>query len=464
MINDTIAAISTAVGVGAIGIVRLSGPAAPQIMKTIFKPAGRRKQLASHKLTYGQIIDPADQSVVDESMAVYLRAPRTYTREEMVEFHCHGGPLPLQRTLELVLNQGARLAEPGEMTLRAFLNGRIDLAQAESVMDVIGANTEAGLRLALDQLGGRLSTAVRCVRTQLLQTLAYLTALVDFAEEDIPSEDVIGPLQHATAEVERLIESADAGIIYRQGVRVALVGRPNVGKSSLLNALLGQNRAIVTPIPGTTRDTLEETLNVRGVPVVLVDTAGITETSDIVEQIGIERSRAAIARADLPILVLDWSQPLDDADRLIASIIAERSRNKQAKHHTAIIVLNKRDQPPAFEQSKAQQLLPQALVVTTSALEQGGLDELEAAIHSSVMAGYTVLSDQPLVTNPRHRDALQRAAEYLRSALAAQIAGYPADLVGIDVTAAANALGEITGETVGEDLLHVIFSRFCIGK
>ena len=460
MINDTIAAISTALGVGAIGIVRLSGPAAPDIMKTIFKPAGRRKQMESHKLTYGQIIDPADRSVVDESMAVYLRAPRTYTREEMVEFHCHGGPLPLQRTLELVLNQGARLAEPGEMTLRAFLNGRIDLAQAESVMDVIGANTEAGLRLALDQLGGRLSTAVRRVRTQLLQTLAYLTALVDFAEEDIPPEDVTSPLQQAIAEVERLIESADAGIIYRQGVRVALVGRPNVGKSSLLNALLGQNRAIVTPIPGTTRDTLEETLNVRGVPVVLVDTAGITETSDIVEQIGIERSRAAIARADLPILVLDWSQPLGDADRMIAAIIA----NTQTKHHTVIIVLNKRDQAPAFEQSEAQQLLPQALVVTTSALEQGGLDELENGIHASVMAGHTVLSDQPLVTNPRHRDALQRAAEYLRSALAAQTAGYPADLVGIDVTAAANALGEITGETVGEDLLHVIFSRVCIGK
>ena len=312
MYQDTIAAISTPIGEGGIGIVRLSGPDARKITQKLFP-----KRLANRRLVYGQIIDPANGESIDEVLVAYMAAPNTYTREDVVEINCHGGPIPLQRVLELVLREGARVANPGEFTLRAFLNGRIDLAQAEAVMDVIQARTAASLRVAMAGVGGRLSAEIKVLREEILGVLAYLTARIDFPEDDVEEQDISAPLAECQSGVGRLIENADAGIIYRQGIRTAIVGRPNVGKSSLLNRLLRDNRAIVTAVPGTTRDTLEEVVNLKGVPFVLVDTAGIRQSEDIVEQLGVERSRRAIEQADLVVMVFDGSEELSEYDRTI---------------------------------------------------------------------------------------------------------------------------------------------------
>jgi len=451
-LDDTIAAISTPLGEGGIGIVRLSGPDSLAILHKVFvRPASRASPLPPRFLHYGHIVDPESNQVLDEVLAVSLPAPRTYTRQDMAEIHAHGGIVPLQRILQLVLRCGARLAQPGEMTLRAFLNGRIDLAQAEAVLDVVRAKTEASLRVALNQLGGQLSQQVRAARAALIQVLAYLTATIDFAEDDIPPQDIGPSLDEVGARLERLLASAEQGLIYRQGVRAAIVGRPNVGKSSLLNALLRANRAIVTPIPGTTRDTLEETVNLRGIPLVLVDTAGIASTADMIERLGIERSRAALAGADLVLFVVDASEPLTPADGEIASLVGARP---------AIVVLNKSD----LRRVDAEGVLPAAPRVALSALTGMGLSDLETAIADLVLAGRVLASDEPVLSNPRHRDVLQRARDHLRTAQDAHTHGLAADLITIDLTAAVNALGEITGETATEDLLEAIFSNFCVGK
>ncbi len=447
-LDDTIAAISTPVGEGGIGIVRLSGPEALGILRGFFAPP-----LAPRCLTYGHVVDAASGQVVDEVLVAHMPAPHTYTRQDVVEINCHGGLAPLRRVLELCLRGGARLAEPGEFTLRAFLNGRIDLAQAEAVLDVVQARTEAGLRLAIDQLGGRLSEEIRRARAGLVDVLAWLEAAIDFAADEIPERDVGPDLQAAGEALERLLAGAERGMIYRHGLRTAIVGRPNVGKSSLLNALLRASRAIVTPIPGTTRDTLEETLNLRGVPLLLVDTAGIRAVSDdLVEQMGIERSRAALAAADLALLIVDGSEPLTSADEDIAALVGDK---------TALVVVNKCDLPLATE---ARQLLPQRPHLCVSALTGQGLEALEEAIVETIFAGQVVASDAVLVSSLRHKQAIQRALEHVAAAQVTLAQGLPADLVSIDVTAAVNALGEITGETVHEDMLEAIFSRFCIGK
>ncbi len=457
MLDDTIAAISTPLGEGGVGIVRLSGPQALPIARGLFR---RRRDngsapLRSHRLYYGHIVDPVAGDVVDEVLVAYMRAPHTYTREDVVEINCHGGPLPLQRVLELTLRAGARLARPGELTLRAFLNGRLDLAQAESVVDVVRARTDAGLRLAVAQLEGKLSSAIHALRREVLDVLAYLTATIDFAEDDVPEQDVGGPLERIIAHVDEVLAGADAGIIYRQGLQVAIVGRPNVGKSSLLNALLRENRAIVTPVPGTTRDTLAETLNLRGIPVVLVDTAGIRESADLVEQLGVERSRRAIARADLVLFVVDVSEPLTASDREIAALVADRP---------AVLVANKSDLPPQTDEAALAGLLPGRPVVRTVASSGEGVAALEAAVAGLVLAGRAAASVEPLVSNPRHKEALWRAREHLLAARESWLGGLPADFATIDLRAAAAALGEITGESVTEDLLETIFSHFCIGK
>ena len=382
-----------------------------------------------------------------------MKAPRTYTRQDVAEINCHGGVVPLRRILELCLRQGARLASPGEFTLRAFINGRIDLAQAEAVLDIVRAKTEAGLRVAVGQLEGRLSDQVRALRRQLVDVLAYLEAIIDFEDDEIPEQDIAPDLEGARRQLEKLLAHADRGMIYRQGIRAAIVGKPNVGKSSLLNALLRTSRAIVTPIPGTTRDTLEETLNLQGIPLVLVDTAGIVaETEDVIEQLGIERSQRALAQADLALLVVDGSEPLTEADRRIAALAAGK---------TAILVVNKIDLPRT---GGSLGLLPEATRVEVSALTGEGLEELEEAIVEVVFSGQVLASDEPLVSSPRHKDILQRALDHVASAQGAHTRGMPADFVAIDLTSAANALGEITGETITEDLLEVIFSEFCVGK
>lgn len=455
-LDDTIAAIATSIGHSGVGIVKLSGPEAYAIARRLFCSATGKKDFQPYRMHYGQIIDPDSGGVVDEAMLVYMPKPRSYTRQDVIEIQAHGGLIPLRRILQLTLNLGARPAEAGEMTLRAFLNGRLDLAQAEAVLDVIEAKTEAALRVAAEQLGGALSQQVRQVRRELLDTLAFLEASIDFVEDDIPLQEVIGPLQQVTTQLTRLLKSADQGQIYRQGVRAAIVGRPNVGKSSLLNALLRGDRAIVTSIPGTTRDTLEETANIGGIPLVLVDTAGIrSETSDEVERIGIERSRAALERSDLALMVLDASQRLEPGDWEIGDLVGAKP---------ALLIINKTDLSSAHTFEPASDFLPSAPQVRISALSGQGIEALEEAIITLVTGGGVTLADTPLVSNPRHKALLQHALTHTQAAVEAQAAGLSPDLVSIDVRAAVDALGEITGETATEDLLDTIFSKFCIGK
>jgi tRNA modification GTPase len=455
-LDDTIAAISTPIGEGGIGIVRMTGPDAANILQRLFVFGSRKDapRLEPRTLHYGHIVDPSSAEVVDEVLAAYMPGPRTYTRQDVVEINGHGGIVALRRILSLCLRQGARPAEAGEFTARAFLNGRLDLAQAEAVVDIVRARTEVSLQAAVGQLAGRLSDQVRAVRNELVSALAYLEASIDFEEDEIPERDIGPLLEQAMASVSHLLADADRGIIYRQGIRAAIVGRPNVGKSSLLNRLLRTSRAIVTDIPGTTRDTLEETLNLQGLPVVLVDTAGITEkTADLIERLGIERSRAALAQADLALLVIDAGLPLDDGDRELAALVQGKP---------AIVVLNKIDlleTPPG-----GRSTILDAPCVAVSALTGQGMETLEETIVETVFSGKVTVSEAPMVTSPRHREALNRALDHVSAAHAAHQSGQWVDLVAIDLAAAVNALGEITGQTASEDLVDTIFSNFCIGK
>lgn len=454
-LDDTIAAISTPLGQGGIGIVRMSGPDALRIALRLFRPSRGKADAPwpAFRLRHGFILDPATGTRVDEVLAAYMPAPRTYTRQDIVEINGHGGIVALRRILELTLREGARLAEPGEFTLRAFVNGRIDLAQAEAVLDIVNAQTDAALRLAVGQLEGQLSAGVRRIRERLLAALAYLEATIDFVEDEIPPQDVGPSLQEAADALRTLLRGADQGIVYRQGIRTAIVGRPNVGKSSLLNALLRADRAIVTPIPGTTRDTLEETLNLRGVPFVLVDTAGITgATPDPVEQLGMERSRRAVRQADLVLLVVDGSEPLRAEDDAIAQLTQGRA---------TIVVVNKRDLPAV---ANLGAFLPGARRVHISALTGDGLEDLRAAMLESALGGEVMASNGILVSSVRHKEALTRALHYLEHAEATLRQGLPADFATIDLRASLDALGEITGQTVTPDLVDSIFANFCIGK
>ena len=453
-LDDTIAAISTPIGQGGIGIVRLSGPDAVEIANRLFVPAKRDSwtNIEPFRLYYGHIVDPSDKHIVDEVLLSYMRAPRSYTRQDVIEINAHGGVVPLQEILRLCLESGARMAREGEFTLRAFVNGRIDLAQAEAVLDVIQAKTDAALQVAIGQLSGHLSREVGEMRQQLLSALAYLEASIDFPEEDIPVQDVSHELSQVGEQLKALLASADRGIIYRQGVRAAIVGRPNVGKSSLLNALLRVERAIVTPIPGTTRDTLEETINLQGIPVVLVDTAGIETTEDPIERLGIERSRRSIQGADLVLMVVDISSPLTAEDTAVAALIEDKP---------AIMVLNKIDLGLAAD---FDGLLPQAPRVRVSALTGHGIPALEETLLDVLLSGQVIAGEPPISGNSRHRALLQIASDYIHDALTAIRSELPAECVAIDIREAIDALGEITGETANQDLLETIFGRFCIGK
>jgi tRNA modification GTPase len=471
--DDLIAAIATAAGEAAIGIVRLSGAGAGDLAGRLVRayrhgPPLGRAGLPSHRLRHGYLVDPDGDHLVDEVMVSRMAPPRSYTREEVVEIHTHGGVVATRAALGLVLRQGARLAEPGEFTLRAFLNGRLDLSQAEAVAQVITARTPAALALALDTVDGHLRRDLAPARAALLSALAWLEASIDFPEDEVPTAAPAGDLAIAEDALIGLLARAGAGALYRDGVTVVLAGRPNVGKSSLMNALLRYERAIVTPVAGTTRDTLAETLTIAGMPITLTDTAGLTDTDDVVERLGVSRSRQALALAGLVVVVLDGSTPLAAADRAAVAEIASGREppldGAPSATLPAIVAVNKADLPAVLTDDDVRALLGPVAIVRTSATTGGGLPELEAALATTLLAGQVRAQADLALLSLRQEVTLGRARDHVRAARTALDQQRPLDIVAIDTRAALDCLGEITGESVTDSLLQEIFSRFCIGK
>lgn len=456
--GDTIAAIATPWGEGGIAIVRLSGPQAIEIAEKIFK--GKRKSLRSmstYTMAYGYIVDPSTGEEVDEVIVSLMRAPYSYTKEDVVEINCHGGTLVASRVLELVLAAGARLAEPGEFTRRAFLNGRIDLTQAEAVLEIVRAKSEEAIRIANRKLKGEFGKRLSSLRGKLLNLLSWVEASLDFPEEDLPlisSEDIERGIKEVLTAIDKIISSARAGFIYREGVRVVICGKPNVGKSSLLNALLQEARAIVTSIPGTTRDLIEEVLNIKGVPIRLVDTAGIRRAKDEVEMEGVSRSLSQIENADLILLVLDASLPLEEED---ISVIG------RVKGKRVIVVYNKKDLPQRINPEEVKRFFPSSKEVWISALYEDGIDELKEEILKEIQSGMD-LSGEVWMTSLRNIELLEKVRFSLRDSLDSLRKGLPYDIVSIGVQEALRSIGAITGEEWTEELLDIIFSQFCIGK
>lgn len=453
--GDTIAAISTPSGEGAIGIVRLSGSGSLGIADKVFRPnaAGSPSGFRSFTVHYGHIVDGTAR-VVDEALLTVMRAPKSYTKEDMAEINCHGGIVPLRKTLELVLAGGARLAEPGEFTKRAFLNGRIDLTQAEAVLDVIRSKTDESLAIALGQLDGRLSSILKGIREELASVSAGVEASIDFPEEDteiISEADTKGRLEAVKAQLEGLLETADKGIIMREGISCVICGKPNVGKSSLLNALLRKERAIVTHVPGTTRDTIEEYANIGGIPFRLVDTAGITATEDIVEREGVLRSREHIERSGLILLMFDGNLPLSDEDMVLLEDTKARAR---------IIVINKTDLPRKMDTSG----FPGRGVIEISAKAGNGLDRLREAMAGAVFSGKAKAGEPVAVTNLRQKEAARSALSSVEAAISAVDGKLPPELIAVEVNESLGHIADIVGETVNEEILDRIFSQFCIGK
>jgi tRNA modification GTPase len=458
---DTIAAISTPMGEGAIAIVRLSGDEAFDIGAKVFRgmKGTSMKEFASHTIHYGHIIDPDTEQVVEEVMVSVMRGPKTFTREDIIEINCHGGLVSVNKVLQLVLKHGARLAEPGEFTKRAFLNGRIDLSQAEAVMDLIRAKTDRAMNVALNQMEGRLSKLIRKLRQEILETLAHVEVNIDYPEYDDVEEMTHGVLmeksKHVRDEIDKLIQTSEQGKILREGLSTVIIGRPNVGKSSLLNSLVHENKAIVTDIPGTTRDVIEEYVNVRGVPLRLVDTAGIRETEDIVERIGVERSRQVLKEADLILLVLNYADELTHEDEQLFEAV---------KGMDVIVIVNKTDLSQKIDLNKVRELANEHPLVTTALLEEEGIDELEEAISSLFFAGSIESGDITYVSNSRHIALLNQASQAINEAINSVEMGTPIDIAQIDLTRTWELLGEIIGDSVHESLIDQLFSQFCLGK
>jgi tRNA modification GTPase len=471
ILNDTIAAIATPLGEGGLAVVRLSGPQALAIADKSFLPVGKNSlkpsAAATHTIQFGKIVRQGRS--VDEVLLAVLRAPRTFTREDTVEITCHGGILPAKLVLDTLLENGARLAEPGEFTRRAFLNGRIDLAQAEAVADLIHSRTELALAAANEQLAGKLSQRINALRDEMMQTLAHVEAHIDFPDEDISpdtKEQLLKRLEHGVAFMDELLRTANEGQVLRRGIRAAIVGRPNAGKSSLLNQLLGHDRAIVSPIPGTTRDTIEETANIRGLPVVFIDTAGLREARDEIEQEGVRRSHESLARAEFILHVLDASEPLTPADEKYFAEFAGKKR---------ILVVNKIDLPRKLEWlGRAGSPLPAGgahgvtrpteSIVDVCCLSGQGIEALKDAIKELVWSGEITAGMLQVMINSRHQDALTRARAATQRTLDVLRAGETLELAAGELRIAVNAVGEIVGKTTTEDLLDSIFSQFCIGK
>ncbi len=455
MQGDTIAAIATPVvpQQGSVGIVRLSGEQALSIAKTLFQAPGKQAW-ESHRILYGSIRHPDSKKLVDEALLLIMQSPRSYTREDVVEFHCHGGMIPVQQVLQLCLEQGARLAQAGEFTLRAFLNGRIDLTQAESIAELVGAKSPQAGEMALAGLQGKLAQPIRELRSTCLDILAEVEARVDFADElpPLPEAEVQQQVKTVLEQVEYFLATADQGELLRTGVKVAIVGRPNVGKSSLLNAWSRSDRAIVTELPGTTRDVVESNLVVGGIPVEVLDTAGIRETDDQVEKIGVARSRSAAQKADLILHTIDAQLGWTKEDDLIY---------EQVKHRPLILVINKTDLTPA---SVVQYPDTIQTTVSTAVVQSEGIEDLEQAILNLVQKGNLSAANRDFAINQRQASALTRAKIALQHVLETIDQQLPFDFWTIDLRSAIQALGEITGEEVTESMLDRIFSRFCIGK
>ena len=457
---DTIAAISTPPGEGGIGIVRISGEEAIAIADRVYQMGSKKiSDQDSHTIHYGRVVDPKTDQVVDEVMVTLMKAPKTYTKEDVVEINSHGGILAVNKVLQLVLNNGARLAEPGEFTKRAFLNGRVDLSQAEAVMDMIRAKTDKAMQVAVNQMDGDLSKLIRNLRQEILDTLAQVEVNIDYPEyddvEEMTSQMLLEKAQSVKSQVKALLETAQQGKVLREGLATAIIGRPNVGKSSLLNKLLREEKAIVTDVAGTTRDIVEEYVSVKGVPLRLIDTAGIRDTEDQVERIGVERSRKAIQDADLVLLVFNQHEALTDED--LALIEA-------TKDHKRIVILNKSDLDQHLDLDRLSQALPDADFITTSAMTDLGLTDLEDKIADLFFSGQTGDRDATYVSNPRHISLLNKAADALDEVIEGIDLGMPVDLVQVDMTRAWDYLGEITGDSVQDELITQLFSQFCLGK
>ncbi|MEZ7574640.1 tRNA uridine-5-carboxymethylaminomethyl(34) synthesis GTPase MnmE [Streptococcus parasanguinis] len=451
---DTIAAISTPLGEGAIGIVRLSGTDSFAIAQKIFKGKDLAS-VASHTLNYGHIVDPDKNEILDEVMVGAMRSPKTFTREDIIEINTHGGIAVTNEILQLVIREGARLAEPGEFTKRAFLNGRVDLTQAEAVMDIIRAKTDKAMNIAVKQLDGSLSDLINNTRQEILNTLAQVEVNIDYPEYDDVEEATTEIIREKTSEFEalltNLLKTARRGKILREGISTAIIGRPNVGKSSLLNNLLREEKAIVTDIEGTTRDVIEEYVNINGVPLKLVDTAGIRETEDIVEQIGVERSKKALKEADLVLLVLNASEPLTDQDRQLLEISQDSNR---------IILLNKVDLPEKIEIDQ----LPEDHI-KISVLKNQNIDQIEDRINALFFENAGLVEqDATYLSNARHISLIEKAVESLQAVNEGLALGMPVDLLQVDLTRTWEILGEITGDAAPDELITQLFSQFCLGK
>lgn len=458
MLSDTIAAISTAVGEGGIAIIRVSGPEAIIEVEKIFKSKKRLSEVDSHTVHYGHIMDPLSRDNLEEVLVTVMRAPRSFTTEDVVEISAHGGVIAVKRVMDLLLQQNIRLAEPGEFTKRAFLNGRIDLSQAEAVIDLIRSKSDRAFSVALKQVEGTLSRKINDLRHTLVETLAHIEVNIDYPEHDVESltsEFIKDKSKFVMDEIDKLLKTAEEGKILREGITTAIVGRPNVGKSSLLNTLAHDNRAIVTDIPGTTRDVIEEFVTINNIPLKLLDTAGIRETMDVVEKIGVERSKHAVNEADLILLVLNASEPLHE-DELE---LMEQIRGRQC-----IVILNKMDLPSQIDLDIVRRYYPDELIVPMSVKAQEGIDRLEDAISKLFFSGKIEGGDLTYVSNVRHIALLKKAKKSLLDAYEAAEQYIPIDMIQIDVRLAWEQLGEILGEAVGDSLIDQIFSQFCLGK
>ena len=455
MLFDTIAAISTPKGEGGIGIIRISGDKSFEILDKIFKPKNPNKDLGFYQFNYGFIHD--GEKVIDESMVVRMKAPKTYTCEDVVEINCHGGQFVTQKVLELVLKNGARHAEQGEFTKRAFMNGRIDLSQAEAVMDLIQGKTEKSISLSLDQLRGDLRDKINSFKKALLDITAHVNVVLDYPEEGIDDPlpvELRDNLEAVYEEATRLIESYDKGKKIKEGIKTVIVGKPNVGKSTLLNSLLREERAIVTHVAGTTRDVIEEVINIKGIPLVLVDTAGIRQTDDIVENIGVEKSKEFIEKADLVLLVLDASRELEDEDREVINQINEN-------HKKVIVLLNKIDLKRKIDLDEYNF----ENIVEISAQKNVGIEDMEEKIYSFIVDEKVEDSSEKLIiTNVRHKTALEKTKDAIRNIFETIDMGLPMDLISVDLKEALDSLSEITGEISSEDILDHVFGNFCVGK